>query len=118
MIPHKAAIWKTGCVVNELSREIEILNTTEFKTKLGMLVDVENLIEEGQIYEFLASDVTALKKYRDDLRQNLKVLFNPYFGSMFRTWSHRTMVLVSTLFYFINSYFIILAVFLIFILPL
>ena len=60
----------------------------------GTLIDVEELIAEGQMREEHADCVLQLKHRRDELRQILKQMCNKQFGSSFRTFSHRTMVCV------------------------
>jgi hypothetical protein len=52
----------------------------------------ENLILHGQALEGpgLPGRIEALKARRRELREGLFRMFNPHFGSVFRTYTHRT----------------------------
>ncbi|XP_065671544.1 5'-nucleotidase domain-containing protein 3 isoform X2 [Hydra vulgaris] len=80
--------WRTGAIIPELEREIEICNSEEYIRNVKWLVALEDLITLAQCrdsieFKNLASE---WKLERKRLRISLKAAFNPYFGSMFRTF--------------------------------
>lgn len=84
--------WGTGAIISELAREINILNTDEFKRAINWLETIQELMEEMQDQE--DSDSQAIIKRweteRDDIRVFTKSLFNERFGSLFRTHNNPT----------------------------
>ncbi|KAF2368224.1 HAD-superfamily hydrolase subfamily IG 5'-nucleotidase [Trinorchestia longiramus] len=84
--------WRTGAIIWELEHETECLNSEEFKKTIGWLQMLQSLIESAQDYEDSASRevVREWVAERDDLRQRTKELFNPHFGSVFRTHDNPT----------------------------
>lgn len=84
--------WGTGAIISELAREIDILNSREFKRAIRWLERLQTLIEEMQDHEDAESQ-SILKQWemeRDQLRLLTKELFNPQFGSLFRTYNNPT----------------------------
>ncbi|CAH0592605.1 unnamed protein product [Chrysodeixis includens] len=84
--------WRTGAIINELTHEIATLNTQTFKENANWLQMLTVLIEENQDYKDPESlEVMAeWMKERDQLRNDLKTVFNPQFGSVFRTYNNPT----------------------------
>lgn len=84
--------WRTGAVVPELESEIKIVATEGYIKDIEWLLTLENLIQVLQVNT--GSESNALlrqwKKERKILRRKSKHLFNPYFGSMFRTFENPT----------------------------
>jgi hypothetical protein len=78
--------------VRELQHEIQIHSTPEFKMLLRRLLRTTALIDYGQRLDDLATQqqLHLLKRDRTELKRMLKVMFNPSFGSVFRTSHHRT----------------------------
>jgi len=84
--------WRTGAIINELSHEIETLNDEEFKKNANWLQMLTTLMEEIQDHETEESKA-ALKIWsqeRDEIRIKMKNIFNPQFGSVFRTYHNPT----------------------------
>ncbi|GFS37240.1 5'-nucleotidase domain-containing protein 3 [Nephila pilipes] len=82
--------WRTGAIIYELAREIEILNSEEFRHDVGWLQTLQHLIEEMQDCEEADDIIQQLLKERDVLRVHTKNVFNKQFGSIFRTHHNPT----------------------------
>lgn len=110
--------WQTGCIINELDREIDIQNTERFselhflRTNLrNIVMDLQSTMMQTQIEQgFMDSDCVTNSLARDcrpidfgyendqliktfesllhKVNADLSMLFNPQFGSMFRTDGH------------------------------
>lgn len=86
--------WRTGAIIPELEKEIETQNTDLYRTSQSWLVSLTWLVER---YEDSArgspeSDA-VLRSWHDErlgLMHRLKSMFNPQFGSIFRTFHHPT----------------------------
>ncbi|XP_046960933.1 5'-nucleotidase domain-containing protein 3 isoform X2 [Vanessa cardui] len=84
--------WRTGAIINELTHEINTLNTQTFKENANWLQMLTQLIEDHQDYkepEALAV-IGEWMAERDYLRNSTKSVFNPQFGSVFRTYHNPT----------------------------
>ncbi|CAO1425043.1 unnamed protein product [Diamesa hyperborea] len=84
--------WRTGAIINELTHEIETLNNEDFKNNANWLQMLTSLMENIQDHETPESEA-ALQKWaaeRDELRNKMKCVFNPQFGSVFRTYHNPT----------------------------
>ena len=84
--------WRTGAIINELTHEIETLNNEDFKNNANWLQMLTSLMENIQDHETPESEA-ALEKWaaeRDELRNKMKCVFNPQFGSVFRTYHNPT----------------------------
>ncbi|XP_015786655.1 5'-nucleotidase domain-containing protein 3 [Tetranychus urticae] len=84
--------WRTGAVIGELENEINILNSEEFAEAISELQGIQQLIDERQRDSCIlksplhAEDLLQyLFRDREILRLKSKSLFNPQFGSIFRT---------------------------------
>ncbi|KAJ1519137.1 hypothetical protein ONE63_011257 [Megalurothrips usitatus] len=85
--------WRTGAIVHELSHEIKTLNNDEFKLNCNWLQMLTMLIEDHQEIENNPMAKHVLDKWieeRDKLRISIKKVFNPQFGSVFRTFNNPT----------------------------
>lgn len=91
--------WKTGAIIAELQHEIDTLNREEFKETANWLQMLTQLIENYQVDAYIhGNSITHCGKAelyrwieeRDQLRHELKVIFNPFFGSVFRTYNNPT----------------------------
>lgn len=106
--------WRTGGIIKELNLEINIINSIDYQRAVTWLVTLENLLQQlmlltannaatevGVINPSVdtVSEELLLKKKsieqewfreRDLLRAHSKSLFNPYFGSAFRTFNNPT----------------------------
>ncbi|XP_039290743.1 5'-nucleotidase domain-containing protein 3 isoform X1 [Nilaparvata lugens] len=84
--------WRTGAIISELTHEIETLNNVEFKKNVNWLQMLTQLIEDWQDHEDAATiaAVNEWIKERDQLRQDIKCVFNEQFGSVFRTYHNPT----------------------------
>ena len=91
--------WRTGALVPELRTEIEICSSEKYVRDMQWLVELEKLItrlqaggkctgegREGGNFETASGGILLLewRNERKSLRRNLKEMFNPSFGSMFR----------------------------------
>nr|XP_053629304.1 5'-nucleotidase domain-containing protein 3-like isoform X1 [Cherax quadricarinatus] len=84
--------WRTGAIIWELDYEIQCLNSEEYKKTSGWLMILQSLIESCQDFEDEESR-KMIKKWemeRDQLRKKTKAIFNPHFGSVFRTHDNPT----------------------------
>ncbi|XP_059614686.1 5'-nucleotidase domain-containing protein 3 [Phlebotomus argentipes] len=84
--------WRTGAIISELSHEIETLNNPDFKQNANWLQMLTQLIEDHQDRETPEAK-KALRRWmdeRDHLRNDIKVIFNKQFGSVFRTYNNPT----------------------------
>ncbi|CAD0194922.1 unnamed protein product [Chrysodeixis includens] len=84
--------WRTGAIVNELTHEIVALNTQPFKKNANWLLMLTMLIEEHQFHNDAESIaiVNEWMRERDKIRSDIKLAFNPQFGSVFRTYHNPT----------------------------
>ncbi|XP_055933484.1 5'-nucleotidase domain-containing protein 3-like [Argiope bruennichi] len=82
--------WRTGAIIQELTKEINILNSEEFRHDVGWLQTLQHLIEEMQDFEEADDFIEQLLVERDELRTFTKAMFNKQFGSIFRTHHNPT----------------------------
>jgi len=84
--------WRTGAIIKELTSEIETLNRPDFKWRVNWLQVLQQLIEEHQDAEDEVSRQIISKwlSERDQLRKEMKHVFNGQFGSLFRTYHNPT----------------------------
>ncbi|KAH0952330.1 hypothetical protein HN011_006241 [Eciton burchellii] len=84
--------WRTGAIIKELTHEIETLNDPNFKENANWLQMLTGLIEEHQDYEGpdVQDELDKWMKERDELRNEIKSVFNKQFGSVFRTYHNPT----------------------------
>lgn len=79
--------WRTAAIVPELEHEIEICNSTEFRNFVSDLIEVEGKLDTLQ-KEFgksgTSAEVVELANERVRIKEQMKEIFNPFFGSMFR----------------------------------
>lgn len=85
--------WRTGAIIPELETEIRKSNSPEFQRSVIWLSSLQDLLI--QLKAFPPSPRQAQlkeewKQERRELRWNLKALFNPRFGSVFRTYNNST----------------------------
>uniref|UniRef100_UPI00398F1EC4 5'-nucleotidase domain-containing protein 2-like isoform X1 n=1 Tax=Pristiophorus japonicus TaxID=55135 RepID=UPI00398F1EC4 len=84
--------WRTGAIVPELDTEISIINTEQFTHGLTWLQALTGLLERLQVYQDAESKQVLHEwlKERQELMSLTKNLFNPQFGSIFRTYHNPT----------------------------
>ncbi|XP_071085727.1 5'-nucleotidase domain-containing protein 3-like [Haliotis cracherodii] len=84
--------WRTGAIIPELEAEIEQQNDPAYKSAVRWLVSLQQLIEKHQCQDSPEQRevIQAWLKERDDLRNYTKGVFNPRFGSLFRTYHNPT----------------------------
>jgi len=98
--------WRTGAIISELNDEIRVLNMREYRTNLAWLLKLENLIQSlmllavnsdrnyDESVQLLLLEKNELEKRwlqeRNQLRIKSKSMFNPHFGSLFRTNNNPT----------------------------
>jgi len=75
-----------------LQHEIETLNDPKFKENANWLQMLTGLIEEHQDYEGpeVQNELDEWMRERDQLRNEIKSVFNKQFGSVFRTYHNPT----------------------------
>ena len=90
--PWHSAKWRTVAIVPELTHEIQVQSTNEFKALLHRQIKIEALIDYGQRLDDIETvqAVNELKLERQSIKRELLTMFNPSFGSVFRTSLHRT----------------------------
>ncbi|KAJ1095337.1 hypothetical protein NDU88_000502 [Pleurodeles waltl] len=79
--------WRTGAIVPELEMETRIVNTEQYTHSLTWLQALTGLVERMQMFKDAECQqvLEDWKKERLELRAVTKNLFNPQFGSIFRT---------------------------------
>ncbi|XP_060095911.1 5'-nucleotidase domain-containing protein 2 [Heteronotia binoei] len=84
--------WRTGAIVPELETEIRIINTEQYMHSLTWQQALTGLLERMQMYQDAESKQVLLEwmKERQEIRALSKNLFNPQFGSIFRTFHNPT----------------------------
>jgi HAD superfamily 5'-nucleotidase-like hydrolase len=90
--------WRTGGIIRELKYEINVINDARFQSTVAWLTSLERLISEIMLInssELKLEDQLKKKSLeaqwlveRDSLRKQAKVLYNPYFGSIFRAYTN------------------------------
>lgn len=78
--------WRTGCIVPELEREINVINSDEFKQNVTKLITLEKYLEFEQKINKNTNGplIDRYKQERREIKEELRDMFNPYFGSIFR----------------------------------
>jgi HAD superfamily 5'-nucleotidase-like hydrolase len=90
--PNRIEGWKTGVIIPELEREVQIQNSYSYRSMLAEMLEVERAFGRCHFYGRKEEPVTVLlEEYRDKLQKALKETFNPTFGSVFRTHKHATL---------------------------
>nr|XP_057932079.1 5'-nucleotidase domain-containing protein 3 isoform X2 [Doryrhamphus excisus]XP_057932080.1 5'-nucleotidase domain-containing protein 3 isoform X2 [Doryrhamphus excisus]XP_057932081.1 5'-nucleotidase domain-containing protein 3 isoform X2 [Doryrhamphus excisus] len=84
--------WRTGAIIPELRKEIKIMNTEQYAHMMSWMQALTGLIEEMQVYRDAASQsvVEEWIREREAMRPHTKDMFNPQFGSLFRTYHNPT----------------------------
>ncbi|XP_003747947.1 5'-nucleotidase domain-containing protein 3 [Galendromus occidentalis] len=82
--------WRTGAILYELAHEIKISNSEEFRHTASWLQTLQHLIADMQDSPDIQDFLDTLLEERDMLRKTTKSLFNPNFGSVFRTHHNPT----------------------------
>uniref|UniRef100_A0A8C4SHB9 5'-nucleotidase domain containing 3 n=1 Tax=Erpetoichthys calabaricus TaxID=27687 RepID=A0A8C4SHB9_ERPCA len=84
--------WRTGAIIPELRSEIKIMNTKEFVDTMTWLQGLTGLLERMQVYRDAESQMVLREwiKEREGMRSKTKNIFNPQFGSLFRTYHNPT----------------------------
>ncbi|XP_064417884.1 5'-nucleotidase domain-containing protein 3 [Latimeria chalumnae] len=79
--------WRTGAIIPELRSEIKTMNTEEYTRVMAFLQTLTGLLEKMQVYRDTESQMLLQEwiKERQDTRELAKKVFNPQFGSIFRT---------------------------------
>ncbi|CAH1245363.1 NT5DC3 [Branchiostoma lanceolatum] len=85
--------WRTGAIIPELEDEIKISNSSSYKDTISWLLALQGLIESQQKYRHDPAVKTVLPEWMEEmkeLRHYTKDIFNPQFGSLFRTHHNPT----------------------------
>ncbi|XP_060063842.1 5'-nucleotidase domain-containing protein 3-like [Ylistrum balloti] len=84
--------WKTGAIIPELETEIGKSNSEDFQVAVRWLCVLQELIEEIQVDQCpeVKEILNVWLQERDEIRNFTKSLFNPRFGSIFRTYHNPT----------------------------
>ncbi|XP_051916575.1 5'-nucleotidase domain-containing protein 3-like isoform X1 [Hippocampus zosterae] len=84
--------WRTGAIVPELRKEIKIMNTEEYVHTVSWMQALTGLIEQMQVRRDAASQAVVGEwiREREAMRPLTKQMFNPQFGSLFRTYHNPT----------------------------
>lgn len=100
--------WRTGAIINELEREVELQSSPEYRALLSTLMDTERQLRNEQASKVKGAagggaswrlSTAAQLAQREQMREELKVMFNSNFGSVFRTHSGATLFTQITLRY-------------------
>ncbi|BFZ06162.1 hypothetical protein BsWGS_09201 [Bradybaena similaris] len=84
--------WRTGAIIPELEAEIQKQNSEVYKANVRWLVALQHLIDEMQ-HQNTKESIEVINGWleeRNELRKLTKSLFNPQFGSLFRTYHNPT----------------------------
>ncbi|XP_012943195.1 5'-nucleotidase domain-containing protein 3 [Aplysia californica] len=84
--------WRTGAIIPELETEVCKQNSPVYKSSVRWLIALQHLIDEMQHQNSEESKdmIKAWLAERSELRVFTKSLFNPHFGSLFRTYHNPT----------------------------
>uniref|UniRef100_A0A8C9U1F2 5'-nucleotidase domain-containing protein 2-like n=1 Tax=Scleropages formosus TaxID=113540 RepID=A0A8C9U1F2_SCLFO len=84
--------WRTGAIVPELELETKVLSTEQYTQSLTWMQALTGLLERMQMHRDPESREVLLEwmKEREELRSKTKNMFNPHFGSIFRTYHNPT----------------------------
>ncbi|XP_075712785.1 5'-nucleotidase domain-containing protein 3 [Rhinoderma darwinii] len=79
--------WRTGAIIPELKSELTIMNTSQYIQTMAWLQGLTGLLERMQVYRDAESQMVLLDwiKERQETRDMARKIFNPRFGSIFRT---------------------------------
>lgn len=79
--------WYTGAIIHELKREIDVMNAATFANNVVWIQTLERLIERMQDFGDAESKqvVAEWMMERRKIQRKLKTIFNPRFGSIFRS---------------------------------
>lgn len=90
LIPQRMAVWKTAAIIKEVQSEIVTMESEEYRMLLSRLLQVESMLDQAQKMQ-MKEHITDLKQERREIGKRIKNMFNPYFGSMFRTYQERSL---------------------------
>lgn len=78
--------WRTACIVPELDREINVINSKEFHDSVTNLIALEKRLDYEQKVNknTTTDDIRQWQQARREIKEELRDMFNPYFGSIFR----------------------------------
>uniref|UniRef100_A0AC34QT16 5'-nucleotidase domain-containing protein 3 n=1 Tax=Panagrolaimus sp. JU765 TaxID=591449 RepID=A0AC34QT16_9BILA len=86
--------WHTAAIIPELAREIRVQNEESYRYTILWMETLTQLIETYQKYCDIDQEsmeiVNGWISERKQLREKAKGMFNPQFGSMFRTFHNMT----------------------------
>ncbi|KAM9814374.1 5'-nucleotidase domain-containing protein 3 [Syngnathus typhle] len=84
--------WRTGAIIPELRKEIKIMNTEVYVRTVSWMQALTGLIQQMQVHGDPAAQavVEEWKREREAMRPHAKEMFNPQFGSLFRTYHNPT----------------------------
>ncbi|KAM3927011.1 5'-nucleotidase domain-containing protein 3 [Leptodactylus fuscus] len=79
--------WRTGAIIPELKSELTIMNTSQYIQTMAWLQGLTGLLERMQVYRDAESQIVLNDwiKERQEMRDMARRIFNPRFGSIFRT---------------------------------
>lgn len=81
--------WRTGAILEEVEDEINVINSDGFQKTIEWLNVLQWLIDQLQMVPGPEAD-TLMKSWvaeREEERTKSRDYFNPYFGSVFRTYT-------------------------------
>lgn len=84
--------WRTGAVIPELEREVEVMNSEGYKKEIMWSFALDGLVNEMQVFDD-AESMEVVDKWlveRNQVRNRTRNLFNKRFGSIFRTYHNAT----------------------------
>lgn len=84
--------WRTGAIIKEIEEEVSVMNLEQYKWGMNWATVLQILIDENQDRSS-ADDRKIIQDWQaelEDIRQELKCLSNPMFGSIFRTHQNST----------------------------
>lgn len=84
--------WRTGVIIRELEKEIEIQNTNVYRTLLAEVLLLESFFKHIQLSQNPAVESLEriVRAHHIEVRSDLKSMFNPHFGSVFRNHRYAT----------------------------
>jgi len=94
--------WRTGAIIRELEREVQLQTSPPYKDLLATLMTIERTLRVEQCNRGAVGQpgaMAALRSERERTREELKVMFNRHFGSVFRSHSGPTLFSQSILRY-------------------
>lgn len=85
--------WRTAAIIPEIENEVRIMTSPKCLRQTKWLVALQDLIQDAYWQQDDPDVKDMIQQWKDEkevLRKNLKEMYNPYFGSIFRAYENPT----------------------------